>query len=165
MIDDRVSPADVEESKTFFGLLPVFATTIMMNCCLAQLQTFSLQEGNTMNRKLYHNFEIPTPSLSVFPLVIMLLSIPLYESFTAIFVKKHSRESHMFQPLKRIGLGLVLASASMAMAAAVEAKRREATANAVTLSVFWLGWQYVLLGVSDMLTLGGMLEFFYSEIS
>ncbi|KAF8402171.1 hypothetical protein HHK36_013123 [Tetracentron sinense] len=163
MIDDRVSSAEVEESKTFLGLLPIFASTIMMNCCLAQLQTFSIHQGNTMNRNLNHNFEIPTPSLLVFPLVIILLSVALYESFAAIFVKKRSSESNMFQPLKRIGMGLVLASASMAVAAVVESKRREAAENAVALSVFWLGWQYLLLGISDMLTLGGMLEFFYSE--
>ncbi|XWS36612.1 hypothetical protein CRYUN_Cryun20dG0099800 [Craigia yunnanensis] len=70
---------------------------------------------------------------------------------------------NMFQPLRRIGLGLALASGSMAVAAIVEVKRRDAANNNVILSVFWLGWQYLLLGVSDMLTLGGMLEFFYSE--
>ncbi|XVF32089.1 hypothetical protein REPUB_Repub17cG0052000 [Reevesia pubescens] len=51
----------------------------------------------------------------------------------------------------------------MAVAVIVEAKRREAVNNNVILSVFWVGWQYLLLGVSDMLTLGEMLEFFYSE--
>lgn len=70
----------------------------------------------------------------------------------------------VFRPLGRIGLGLALASASMAVAALVEAKRwHEAVQNNATLSVFWLGWQYLLLGFADMLTLGGMLEFFYSE--
>lgn len=52
------------------------------------------------------------------------------------------------------------------MAALVEGKRRGAatdTHHPTTLSVFWLSWQYLLLGTSDVLTLGGMLEFFYSE--
>nr|POF06413.1 protein nrt1/ ptr family 4.2 [Quercus suber] len=74
-----------------------------------------------------------------------------------------NQKAKMFLPIRRIGLGLALASGSMAVAAIVEVKRREAAENNVTLSVFWLGWQYLLLGVSDMLTLGGMLEFFYSE--
>ena len=69
----------------------------------------------------------------------------------------------MFQTLRRIGLGRTLASGSMAAAAIVEAKRRDAANNNVILSVLCLGWQYLLLGVSDMLTLGGMLEFFYLE--
>ena len=93
----------------------------------------------------------------------MLASIPLYEQFVRIFGKKLQQKSNMFHPLRRIGLGLALASGSMAVAAIVEVKRREAAENNVTLSVFWLVWQYLLLGVSDMLTLGGMLEFFYSE--
>jgi peptide/histidine transporter 3/4 len=128
----------------------------MMNCCLAQLQTFSVQQGNIMNRTV-NDFKLPTQSLSVFPLSIMLASIPLYEHFIRIFGNKIQR------PLGRIGLGLALASGSMAVAAIVEAKRREAAQNNVTLSVFWLGWQYLLLGVADMFTLGGMLDFFYSE--
>ncbi|GLT75743.1 hypothetical protein SLA2020_474420 [Shorea laevis] len=133
----------------------------MMNCCLAQLQTFSVQQGNIMHRTI-NNFKIPTQSLSVFPLFIMLSSIPLYERFVRIF-GKGSRTSIFQRPLGRIGLGLGLASGSMAVAAIIEAKRRVAAQDNATLSVFWLGWQYLLLGVADMFTLGGMLEFFYSE--
>lgn len=155
MIDNRVTAAEVKETRTFIGLLPIFASTIMMNCCLAQLQTFSVVQGSIMNRKL-HNFEIPTPSLNVIPLIIMLSSIPLYE-------RLYSGKNIIFKPLWRMGLGLALASGSMAVAALVEAKRRAEAADNNVMSVFWLGWQFLLLGVSDMLTLGGMLEFFYSE--
>ncbi|KAM1265562.1 hypothetical protein ACFX13_036180 [Malus domestica] len=69
----------------------------------------------------------------------------------------------MFQPLWRIGLGLTLASGSMSIAALVEAKRCEAAHNDVILPVFWLGWQFLLLGVCDVPTFGGMFEFFYSD--
>ncbi|XP_048430185.1 protein NRT1/ PTR FAMILY 4.2-like [Pyrus x bretschneideri] len=154
LIGNTISVAHVDETRTFLGLLPIFASTIMMNCCLAQVETFSVVQGSKMNRKL-HNFEIPTQSLNVPPLFIMLASIPLCERF--------QHKSHMLQPLWRIGLGIALASGSMGVAALVEAKRREAAHNDVTLPVFWLGWQFFLLGVCDVLTLGGMLEFFYSE--
>jgi peptide/histidine transporter 3/4 len=98
----------------------------------------------------------------VFPLFIMLASIPLYERFIRIFRSKLSgRTNIVFRPLGRIGLELALASVSMAMAAIVEAKwRREAAENNAAISIFWLGWKYLQLGVADMLTLGGMLEFF-----
>ncbi|KAF5746252.1 hypothetical protein HS088_TW06G00422 [Tripterygium wilfordii] len=158
LVDDTTSLADVEETKTFIGLLPIFASTILMNCCLAQLQTFSVQQGSIMNKKI-KNFEIPTQSLTVIPLTVMLSSIPAYE-FLNSYINKNSK---IHKPLARIGLGLALASASMGVAAAVEVKRREAAENGYLISVFWLSWQYLLLGVSDMLTLGGMLEFFYSE--
>lgn len=126
--------------------------------------TFSVEQGNIMNRSL-NNFKIPTQSLSVFPLMVMLAFIPLYEYSVRLFRIKNNLPGrlNMFQPLRRIGLGLALASGSMAVAAIVEAKRRVEANNNVTLSVFWLGWQYLLLGLSDILTLGGMLEFFYSE--
>lgn len=161
-IDDYIEAAEIEETRIFLGLLPIFASTIMMNCCLAQLQTFSVEQGSIMDRTV-HNFQIPTQSLTVFPLTIMLASIPLYELFVHNSKTNTSIKHHILHPLKRIGLGLALASASMAVAALVESKRREAAEDEITLSVFWLSWQYILLGVSDMLTLGGMLEFFYSE--
>lgn len=157
LADSTITTAGVEETKTFLGLLPIFACTILMNCCLAQLQTFTVQQGNIMNKKI-HDFTIPTPSLTVFPLIIMLSSIPIYESLSRLELSQ--KKNNVFRPLWRIGLGLALASGSMAVAAMVEAKRRHAK---VPPSVFWLSWQYMLLGVSDMLTLGGMLEFFYSE--
>ncbi|KAL5702962.1 hypothetical protein ACHQM5_028114 [Ranunculus cassubicifolius] len=96
MINNEASWEQVEETRTFLGLLPILFSTIMMNCCLAQLTTFSVHQA-------------------------------------------------------------------MAIAALVEIKRRNAAEHGVKISVFWLGWQYLLLGFSDMLTLGGMLDFFYSE--
>ncbi|KAJ4954419.1 hypothetical protein NE237_011202 [Protea cynaroides] len=164
-MDDTISPNQIEETKIFLGLLPIFGSTIMMNCCLAQLQTFSVQQGILMNKKLFHNFEIPTPSLVVPPLIILLSSIPLYEHLAGIISKSKnlSEKKNPFKPLHRIGFGLVLASLAMAVAAAVEAKRRAAAEHNVVLPVYWLGFQFLLLSFSDFLTLGGMLEFFYSE--
>ncbi|GLT74665.1 hypothetical protein SLA2020_464510 [Shorea laevis] len=162
-MDEKITTTEVQETKTFLGLLPIFASTIMMNCCLAQLQTFTVEQGIMMSRTV-KNFTIPTQSLTVFPLIIMLASIPLYERFARIVGTKQSWISNWLRPLKRIGVGLALASASMAAAAVVEAKRREEeVSKGAAISVFWLSWQYLLLGVADVLALGGMLEFFYSE--
>ncbi|GKV10874.1 hypothetical protein SLEP1_g22182 [Rubroshorea leprosula] len=162
LMDEKITATEVQETKTFLGLLPIFASTIMMNCCLAQLQTFTVEQGIMMGRTM-KNFTIPTQSLTVFPLIIMLASIPLYERFARIVGTKQSWISNWLRPLKRIGVGLALASASMAAAAVVEAKRREEeVSKGAAISVFWLAWQYLLLGVADVLALGGMLEFFYS---
>ncbi|CAI0426361.1 unnamed protein product [Linum tenue] len=164
-VDGTVTSPEVEETRSFLRLLPIFGSTIMMSCCLAQLQTFSVEQGSVMDRKLRGGFLIPTQSLSAFSLVVILSSIPFYE-----YVIKSSRATawlEIYRPLKRIGLGLALASASMAVAAAVEVERRRSASadddSTRRLSVFWLSWQFLFLGVSDMLTLGGMLEFFYSQ--
>ncbi|OWM62756.1 hypothetical protein CDL15_Pgr020050 [Punica granatum] len=84
LVDNNVSASEVEETKTFIGLLPIFASTVMMNCCLVQLQTFTVQQGFIMDWTI-RGFKIPTQSLSLFPLVIMLTSVPLYEQFAHLF--------------------------------------------------------------------------------
>lgn len=38
------------------------------------------------------------------------------------------------------------------------------TKNALSLSIFWLLPQYIILGISDIFTVVGMQEFFYSEV-
>ena len=162
-IGGHVSGNQVEETKSFLALLPIFASTILMNCCLAQLQTFSVQQGKTMSTKLTSGFQIPPASLTAIPLLVMLISVPLYDCLSSLTAMKLTKKNFVLKPLKRIGIGLILASASMVVAALVEIKRRNASVDGRKISVFWLGWQYLLLGVSDMFTLAGMLEFFYSE--
>ncbi|EOA31969.1 hypothetical protein CARUB_v10015211mg [Capsella rubella] len=162
-LNNKISATQVEETRTFLALLPIFGSTIVMNCCLAQLSTFSVQQGLMMNRKLWRSFEIPVASLNAIPIMCMLSSLAFYELFGKKILSRNEERSSSFN-LKRIGLGLALSSISMAVASIVEIKRKhEAVHNNVKVSVFWLEIQYVLLSFSDMLTLGGMLEFFFRE--
>ncbi|KAJ0248910.1 Protein NRT1/ PTR FAMILY 4.1 [Hirschfeldia incana] len=162
-LNNNISATEVEETRTFLALLPIFASTIVMNCCLAQLSTYSVQQGRLMNKKLTQSFEVPPPSLNAIALLFMLSSIAFYEFFGKRISSSNNERSSSFN-LKRIGAGLALTSVAMAIAAIVEAKRRhELVKNNIKISVFWLEFQYVLLSFSDVLTLGGMLEFFYRE--
>ncbi|CAH8383660.1 unnamed protein product [Eruca vesicaria subsp. sativa] len=162
-LNNNISATEVEETRTFLALLPIFASTIVMNSCLAQLSTYSVQQGMFMDKKLSQSFAVPTPSLNAIALLFMLSSIAFYELFGKRISPSNNERSTSFN-LKRIGAGLALTSVSMAIAAIVEAKRKyEAVHNNIKISVFWLEFQYVLLSCSDMLTLGGMLEFFYRE--
>ncbi|XP_057869752.1 protein NRT1/ PTR FAMILY 4.5 [Cryptomeria japonica] len=160
----------VEETKLVLKLLPIFASTIMMNCCLAQLQTFSVQQGSTMNRAL-HRLEIPAASLTAIPLVFMVVLVPLYErAFVPLARRITGQESGITQ-LQRVGIGLLLSAVAMGVAAAVEMKRKRVatdhalldTAQPLPISVMWLGWQFLVLGIADMFTLAGLLQFFYSQ--
>ncbi|AES79019.2 peptide/nitrate transporter plant [Medicago truncatula] len=162
LIDQNIGVAQVKETKSFIGLLPIFVTTIMMNCCVSQILTFSVQQGNLMNRTL-HNFTIPTQSIAFVPIIISLTFIILFEQLKKMNKHKDASNPKFYKPLFRMGIGLALVSTSMFVASIIESKRLEAFKNGKTLSVFWLLFQYILLGLSDTLTLGGMLEFFYSE--
>uniref|UniRef100_A0A453BPH6 Peptide transporter PTR2 n=1 Tax=Aegilops tauschii subsp. strangulata TaxID=200361 RepID=A0A453BPH6_AEGTS len=75
--------------------------------------------------------------------------------------------------LQRIGIGFLSATVATGVAALVEAKRKrvaedkglmEATTG-IPMSVFWLTVQFFLLGVVDVTSFVGLLEFFYSEAS
>ncbi|XP_050914480.1 protein NRT1/ PTR FAMILY 4.2-like [Lathyrus oleraceus] len=163
LMDENIDVAQVKETKIFLGLLPIFLITIMMNCSVAQIMTFSVQQGNLMDRKL-HNFIIPAQSIAVIPIIISLTFIILFEQFKHMNKNKgKTTNNKIYQPLFRMGIGLALVSISMFLASIVESKRLEAFKDGNKLSLFWLLFQYTLLGLSDTLTLGGMLEFFYSE--
>ncbi|XP_002970257.2 protein NRT1/ PTR FAMILY 4.3 [Selaginella moellendorffii] len=162
----------VEEAKIVLRIIPVFASTIMMNCVLGQLQTFSLAQGKTMDRKVTHKFEIPPASLPFFPLAIMVVLVPIYDRLIVPVIRRATGHEHGITHLQRIGIGLLLAVSSMAIAALVEEKRiRVATASRlldrpaeiIPMSICWLGLQYVTFGIADMFTFVGLQEFFYSE--
>ncbi|KAJ7977791.1 protein NRT1/ PTR FAMILY 4.5-like [Quillaja saponaria] len=154
----------VEEVKILTRMLPILASTIIMNTCLAQLQTFSVQQGNVMNLKL-GSIDVPAPSIPVIPLIFMCILIPIYEFFFVPFARKITHHPSGITQLQRIGVGLVLSSISMAVAGLVEVKRRNQVIKDPTkpISLFWLSFQYGIFGIADMFTLVGLLEFFYKE--
>ncbi|CAL5184320.1 unnamed protein product [Lathyrus oleraceus] len=163
LMDQNISVAQVKETKTFIGLLPIFLTAIMMNCCVAQLLTFSIQQGNLMNRKIL-DVIIPTQCLALAPLIISLTFIILLEQSKRMNKNNGTTTNNkIYQPLFRMRMGLALVSISMFVSSIIEYKRLEAFKKGNALSVFWLLFQYILLGLADTFTVGGMLEFFYLE--
>ena len=85
-----------------------------------------------------------------------------------------TRDEKGISVTERMGVGMVLSIMAMAIAALVETKRLEIVQKMefvdqnmeteVPLSIFWLLPQYILLGISDVFTVVGMQEFFYSEV-
>ncbi|KAH0720190.1 hypothetical protein KY290_005101 [Solanum tuberosum] len=154
----------VEEVKIVTRMLPIIGSTIIMNTCLAQLQTFSVQQGYRMNRH-FGSFEVPAPSVPVIPLLFMCILIPIYDLFFVPFARKITNHPSGITQLQRVGVGLVLSIISMGIAALVEIKRKnQSLKNPLQpIHVFWLSFQYAIFGIADMFTLVGMLEFFYKE--
>ncbi|KAK9110881.1 hypothetical protein Scep_018400 [Stephania cephalantha] len=158
------SVSQVEQVKILISVLPIFACTIMFNTILAQLQTFSVQQGSLMDTRLTKNLRIPPASLQSIPYIMLLFIVPLYEvSFVPLARKLTGKESGI-SPLQRIGVGLFIVTFSMVSAALVENKRRNAaTINGKALSIFWIAPQFLIFGVSEMFTAVGLIEFFYKQ--
>ncbi|XP_022898143.1 protein NRT1/ PTR FAMILY 4.5-like [Olea europaea var. sylvestris] len=154
----------VEEVKVLTRMLPIIASTILLNTCLAQLQTFSVQQGSLMDRRL-GSFQVPAPSVPVIPLAFIMILVPIYEIIFVPFARKITKHPSGITQLQRVGIGLVLSAISMSVAALVEVKRKNQFLKNPTkpISLFWLSFQYAIFGIADMFTLVGLLEFFYKE--
>lgn len=157
----------VEEVKIVIKIFPIFACTIMLNCCLAQLSTFSVQQADTMDTKL-GSLKVPPASLPVFPVVFIMMLAPVYDHLIIPFARKLTKSEMGITHLQRIGVGLVLSIIAMAVAALVEIKRKRVAANSgladkLPITFFWVAFQYLFLGSADLFTLAGLLEFFFTE--
>ncbi|KAH9322842.1 hypothetical protein KI387_017481 [Taxus chinensis] len=169
------SVTQVEEAKVIIRIMPIFACTILMSTSLAQLQTFSVSQGVTMDRSLGKHFEVPAASLPVIPFVFLVILTPIYDKVFVPFARKFTGHEAGITQLQRIGVGLVLSIISMSIAALVEVKRKNVARDngmldaiplfmpPIPISVFWLGFQYFVFGIADLFTLVGTMDFFYSE--
>uniref|UniRef100_A0A1J3EJC2 Protein NRT1/ PTR FAMILY 4.3 n=1 Tax=Noccaea caerulescens TaxID=107243 RepID=A0A1J3EJC2_NOCCA len=154
----------VEQVKTLISLVPIFASTIVFNTILAQLQTFSVQQGSSMNTSLSNSFHIPPASLQAIPYIMLIFLVPLYDSFFVPFARKLTGHNSGIPPLTRIGIGLFLSTFSMVSAALLEKKRRDSSVlDGRILSIFWITPQFLIFGVSEMFTAVGLIEFFYKQ--
>ncbi|RDX90710.1 Protein NRT1/ PTR FAMILY 4.6, partial [Mucuna pruriens] len=161
----------VEDVKIVLKGLPIFGCTIMLNCCLAQLSTFSVEQAATMDTKL-GSLKVPPASLSVFPLIFIVTLAPIYDHIIIPFFRKVTKTEMGITHLQRIGMGLVLSIIAMAVAALVEVKRKmvafhsgliDDATKPLPITFFWVALQYLFLGSADLFTFAGMLEFFFTE--
>ncbi|XP_015167544.1 protein NRT1/ PTR FAMILY 4.5-like [Solanum tuberosum] len=162
--------SQVEETKIVVRMLPIILSTVFMNTCMAQFQTFTIQQSMTMNRKI-QNFEIPGPSIPVIPQLFQLFLIPVYDRIFVPIARKFTGIPSGIRQLQRIGVGQVLSAVSMAVAAVVESHRKSVSikhnmvdsASPLPMSVFWLGCQFVISAMAQIFTLVGLMNFFYAE--
>lgn len=163
----------VEHAKTVLAMVPIFCSAIIMGTCLAQLQTFSMAQGNTMDTALGPHFKMPVASILIIPLVFLIFAVPIYEKLFVPFASRLTGLPTGITYLQRVGVGLVLSIVSMVIAAVVEVKRKKvAERNGMLdmsprqhlpMSCFWLAPQFAVFGIADMFTYVGLMEFFYSQ--
>ncbi|KAK4427247.1 protein NRT1/ PTR FAMILY 4.6 [Sesamum alatum] len=160
----------VEEVKSVIKILPIFMSTIMLHCCLAQLSTFSVQQAATMNTEI-GSLRIPPASLPVFPVLFIMILAPVYSHIVIPVSRKLTNTEMGITHLQRIGMGLVLSIIAMATAALVETKRKNVALQSglmnstepLPITFLWVALQYLFLGSADLFSLAGMMDFFFTE--
>ena len=153
----------------------VFVVTVVVYLLLLlfmlQMQTTFLIQATYM-RLEFETFTIPAASLSIFDMIAVLVLIPIMDHGVYPLV---SYCSISFTPLRRIGVGMLLVSASVIVAGVVEIQRRNTwidggfcmqtvfgeTRNASSVNVFWQIPQFVLIGVSEVLTVVTGMQILY----
>ncbi|OVA20375.1 Proton-dependent oligopeptide transporter family [Macleaya cordata] len=153
----------VEEFKSFIRVLPVWASTIALSISYAQLSSFFISQASIMDRKLGSNFVIPIGSVTVFAVINALILVPIYEGWMVPILRRWTGHRRGITSLQRMGVGLFISIFAFIAAAVVEKRRREHYSKPMSMSVFWLLPQFMLMSSAEVFTYVGQLEFFYNE--
>ncbi|KAF6169757.1 hypothetical protein GIB67_004149 [Kingdonia uniflora] len=162
----------VEEVKILIKLLPIPACTIMLNVILTEFLTLSVQQAYTLNTYMGH-LKLPVTCMPVFPGLSIFLLLSLYYSVFVPLFRQITGHPRGATQLQRVGIGLAVSILSVAWAAIFENYRRNyAIKNGLefmflspmpNLSAYWLLIQYCLIGIAEVFTIVGLLEFLYQE--
>ncbi|XP_077216238.1 protein NRT1/ PTR FAMILY 5.6-like [Tasmannia lanceolata] len=159
---------NVEEMKLVLNMVPVWLTLLPFGICIAQASTFFIKQGSTMNRNLTHNLTIPPASIYSFAAVSMIITVCIYDKILVPFLRRVRGNERGISILERIGIGMIFTVLAMVSAAMVERKRLNIAEREqsllVSMSVFWLAPQYLILGIGDGFTLVGLQEYFYDQV-
>ncbi|GLJ15420.1 hypothetical protein SUGI_0253090 [Cryptomeria japonica] len=93
-----------------------------------------------------------------------MILVPLYERAFVPFTQQITGQKSGITQLQR-------SAVAMGVATVVKMKSKRVatdhalvdTAQPLPISVMWLGWQFLVLDIADMLALAGLLQFFYSQ--
>ncbi|CAK9170577.1 unnamed protein product [Ilex paraguariensis] len=170
---DKNSDDGIEIAKVVLRLLPIWTMLLMFAVIFQQPATFFTKQGTTMKRNIGSNFKIPPATLQSAITVSVILSMPLYRMLFIPLTRLITRSEKGISVMQRMGIGMFLSVVAMSIAAIVETERLAisrkmgisgSNSETVPLSIFWLLPQYILLGISDVFTVVGMQEFFYTEV-
>ncbi|KAL8162623.1 hypothetical protein V2J09_014112 [Rumex salicifolius] len=160
----------VEELKILIRILPIWSGFLVFTTVYSQMSTTFVEQGMAMNRAV-GRFTVPAASLSSFNVISVIICVPVYDKLIVPIARNFTRKERGFSQLQRIGIGLFVSIFSMAAAALVETKRLQIARElglvdkrvAVPMSILWQIPQFFLIGVAEVFTLIGKLEFFYDQ--
>ncbi|KAG6553357.1 hypothetical protein Mapa_005092 [Marchantia paleacea] len=170
------SISQVEETKRIIHMIPVWATTAAVSLVFSQLQTYTITQGATFDRKLTPHFEIPAPSLTTAIVLIAMVTVPIYDKLLVPLARRFTKHPYGLSTLQRLGMSVVLAMLTMIVSALVERKRliyvRDLGLENMPLGSFvlpmkmwWLLPQFFLAAQLELFLFVASYEFYYYEAS
>ncbi|KAJ6922421.1 hypothetical protein NC652_016155 [Populus alba x Populus x berolinensis] len=149
----------VEEMKLILNLIPIWLAMLPFGVSVAQTATFFIKQGTTSLQ----------PRFTHFAAIGMIVSVTIYEKILVPVLRRATGNERGIKILQRIGVGMLFSIATMVVSALVERKRlgvvaKDPVKGSLSMSVFWLAPQFVIIGVGDAFTLVGLQEYFYDQV-
>uniref|UniRef100_A0A0E0MEQ0 Uncharacterized protein n=1 Tax=Oryza punctata TaxID=4537 RepID=A0A0E0MEQ0_ORYPU len=162
----------VEETKILLRMAPISAAAVLSYIPMPLLLTLTVQQGNTMDTRL-GSVHISPATLFLIPIIFQMVILILYDRVIVPPLRRLTGYVGGVTHLQRISVGFIATIMATAIAAVVETRRKFAahesgladTTTGIPLSVFWLTPQFFLIGIFDVTSFVGLLEFFCSEVS
>ncbi|KAG8088043.1 hypothetical protein GUJ93_ZPchr0010g11071 [Zizania palustris] len=156
----RLCPvSQVEELKMLLRISPVWASLLVFFVVTSQMTSTLIEQGMAMDGRV-GPFTVPPASLSSFNVITVLVWVPVYDALLLPLARRVTGKDRGLSHLQRIGVGLALSAVAMAYSALVETRR---LAAAAPLGIMWQAPSYSVLGLAEVFTSVGMLEFFYEQ--
>uniref|UniRef100_A0ACD6ACG8 Uncharacterized protein n=1 Tax=Avena sativa TaxID=4498 RepID=A0ACD6ACG8_AVESA len=150
----------VEELKILARMLPLWATVVFYYAVSAQVTSTFVEQGMAMDAAV-GSVRVPPASMSTFDVLAIFILVPVYDRVFVRAARRLTGRDKGITELQRIGAGLAMPVLAMAAAAILETVRLRAAPGKI--SELWQAPQYVLVGVGEVLTTIGQLDFFYSQ--
>lgn len=161
----------VEETKLVLNMVPIWLTSLTFGVCMAQSSTFFIKQGSVMNRNLTRHFDIPPASIATIGALAMIITITMHDRILVPVLRRVTTNERGITILQRIGIGMAFTTLAMAVSAIVEQRRLShvergvgGVATSMNMSAFWLGPQFMILGIGDGFVLVGLQEYFYDQV-
>ncbi|KAF7081147.1 hypothetical protein CFC21_085119 [Triticum aestivum] len=154
--------SQVEELKMLLRMCPVWASLLFFFAVTAQMSSTLIEQGMAMDNRV-SRFTVPPASLSTFDILAVAAFIPIYDLVLVPLVRRATGRDRGLSQLQRLGVGLALSMLAMAYSASVEMRRLKAARAGRSVNIMWQTPSYVVLGVAEVFTSVGIMEFFYDE--
>ena len=163
----------VEEVKLVLRLFPIWLSCLMYAIIVAQMNTFFVKQGSTLQRSITPHFVLPPATLQAIVGLTIILGLPIYERFFVPIARKFTGHPSGITMLQRVGVGLFLSILIMVVSSLVETKRINVVKEynlldhpkvEVPMKVWWLVPQYIITGLVEIFTYVGLQELFYSQM-
>lgn len=163
------SVTQVEELKAIVRLLPIWATGIIFSAVYNQMGNLFVLQGEKMDNKL-GTFKVPPASMSIFDTLSVIAFVPIYDQILVPFIRKFTGHKNGLTTLQRMGVGLFISVFVMIIAGVLELIRLKIVQKnnyyndeTMPMTIFWQVPQYFIIGVAEVFTFIGQLEFFYEQ--